>query len=393
MRMVIYAAVLALLLLNSRCSTETINNENKSAKLNVQFTAAVWNMQEMFDGTDDGNEYSEYRAASGWTGEKYEARLLSAGQAILRMISSGDNSGSAADSKSTEAPDFLGLVELENAAVLDGLLKGPLSKQGYIHSFFTNASGMSLGTGVISRYRLTETKVHSMTAGKETTPRPILEVHLEPAGKPLVIFLCHWKSKVGGEGSTESLRRAAAGIIGRRIRELKLQKPGTPVIIMGDLNENHDEFYRRGGTALSESNPANFGLTALLPDDPQAADLARTGRSGMEGNFSGYFLVISGEKPPVSQFFGDEYPVLYTPWENELADGSYYYRDSWETIDHILLTEELFNGKDWEYDASRVINSRPFTNSKGAPNSYNPRTGYGLSDHLPLLLYLRLTPE
>jgi endonuclease/exonuclease/phosphatase family metal-dependent hydrolase len=254
-------------------------------------------------------------------------------------------------------------------------MHGPLSKLGYVHTFFGNLPGMSLGIGVLSRFPLTETRIHSITVNNETAPRPIVEVHLEPGGEPLVFFICHWKSKVGGDDATEHLRRASAMVIRRRLLELRVESPGAPVIVMGDLNENHDEFYRRGGTVLS----------ALLPDDLDAATLAATQDGG--------FLVLSNAKPPRAEYFDASFPVLYTPWENELIDGSYYYRDNWETIDHFLLSEELFDSRGWDYDTSFVLNTPPFTNVKALPNPYNPRNGYGLSDHLPLMLFLRAATD
>jgi hypothetical protein len=40
-----------------------------------------------------------------------------------------------------------------------------------------------------------------------------------------------------------------------------------------------------------------------------------------------------------------------------------------------------------------VVNNRNFANSGGAPVPYNMRTGIGLSDHLPLLLVLKMAPN
>ena len=59
--------------------------ESDLTALNSRFTAAIWNLQSMFDGEELGNEYIEFRESSGWTEEKYNARLLSAGKAILKM--------------------------------------------------------------------------------------------------------------------------------------------------------------------------------------------------------------------------------------------------------------------------------------------------------------------
>ena len=101
------------------------------------------------------------------------------------------------------------------------------------------------------------------------------------------------------------------------------------------------------------------------------------------------FLVLSSEKPPQARNFNSSVPVLYTPWGNELTEGSYFYKNDWETIDHFLLSEDFFTGNGWDYDTCKLLNCPPFTNASGNPFSYMPKNGLGLSDHLPLILYLR----
>jgi hypothetical protein len=216
-----------------------------------------------------------------------------------------------------------------------------------------------------------------------------LEIRIEPRSVPLVFLLCHWKSKLGGDDATEALRRSSARVVQRRIRELKEAESGTAVIVMGDLNENHDEFYRRSGSELC----------ALLPDNSEAAAAAAkaaktagtpktTATSEMAVTPFRDFLVISPEKPPASEFFPEDTTVLFSPWEEGLSGGSYSYKGEWETIDHFLLSEGLFTGSGWDYAQARVLNYPPFINSNGTPDTYVPRYGRGLSDHLPLLLYL-----
>jgi endonuclease/exonuclease/phosphatase family metal-dependent hydrolase len=333
-------------------------------------TIVTWNVQALFDGDETGIEYDEYLESAGWTTEKYKARLNSFSQALGQIAAN--------------VPDVLALQETENSRVLEELAGGMLSKYGYRWTFFANNPGSSLGVGVLSRFPFEETRVHSITQNTETTPRPILEVWLRPRDNPLVLFICHWKSKLGGDAATESLRRASARIILRRIQEIQKDHQDMPIVIMGDLNENHDEFYRQAGSILS----------ALLPDDPKAAELAGAARDGEETggpqqNAQGDFLVISKKKPPLSGYFPSGAPVFYSPWGNELQDGSYYYRNAWETIDHFLLNESLFDAGGWEFDSSLVVKKEPFVNSGGYPNAYNPRTGNGLSDHLPLMLILK----
>jgi hypothetical protein len=151
-----------------------------------------------------------------------------------------------------------------------------------------------------------------------------------------------------------------------------------PVLIMGDLNESHDEFYQR-----SEAGPIT-----LIPDDPGAAKMMES--NGTKAPLAG-FLILSKNRPPVPEFFPPDSIGLYSPWMEALREGSYRYRNEWKTIDHFLLSSGFFDGSGWEFDTCEVVNTPPFTNSQGYPDAYSPRTGAGLSDHLPLMLSLCFT--
>ncbi|MDR1353582.1 MAG: endonuclease/exonuclease/phosphatase family protein [Treponema sp.] len=337
---------------------------------------AVWNIQAFFDGAETGLEYDEYREESGWSVEKYEARLTALGRAV--------------DAMADNAPPILALVEVENAGVLQTLAEKTLSGHGYTRTFFAGHPGNSLGIGILSRYPLFNTRLHSVSSEAGVIPRPVLEAWIRVKDEPLALFVCHWKSKLGSEDVTEALRRSGARLLLRRIREIEAEAPGTPVIVMGDLNENHDEFYRRSGTVIS----------ALLPDDPKAAELAgfrnaadlpdgETPARGLESQAD--YLVLSRQKPPSSRYFSREAVVLYSPWGNEMEKGSYIYKNEWETIDHFLLNGPLFDKQGWEFDTCEVLRRNPFASEAGSPIGYTPRTGYGLSDHLPLILTLKFT--
>ena len=322
----------------------------------------TWNVQALFDGNQSGTEYSEYLNEAGWAEEKFSARVNGISQAIDRIAGG--------------PPDILALEEIENLQCLEALASGGLAKYGYNWTYFSKNRGASLGIGVLSRVPFTEARAHGMVRDQEAAPRPTLELWLYPEDTPLVLFVCHWKSKLGGDDATEPLRRASARIILRRIREIRAVCPDVPAVIMGDLNENYDEFYRQGGSSLR----------ALLPDDPDASELARAEYAGLSRGED--FLVISGEKPPEAANFDASMPVFYSPWDQELRNGSYYYRNEWETIDHFLLSEQFFDRQGWDFDSCRVLAQEPFVDGEGIPGEYNPRTGNGLSDHLPLLLVL-----
>jgi endonuclease/exonuclease/phosphatase family metal-dependent hydrolase len=367
----------AVLLLALAAGCAGCNNpvtETKAAIDRDSIAIMTWNVQTLFDGVDDGIEYDEYRESAGWTQEKYRGRL---------------NLFAGALGKIERSPDIIALQEVESAVVVADLA-ATLSSYGYGWTYFANIPGMSLGVGLISRLPLSETRSHSVNVDGTIAPRPMLEAHVrsdtDAGASSLALFVCHWKSKLGGDDATESTRRASARIILRRIGELMETNPDLPVIIMGDLNENHDEFYRRSGTVIS----------ALLPDDPRAVefsgllDFDYTDNAGMIHAQQKDFIVLSKSKPPAVRYFPDGVLALYSPWAEELEDGSFYYRNNWETIDHFLLSPQLFTGTGWDFENCEVLNYPPFASAKGFPVSYNPRTGSGLSDHLPLLLFLKM---
>jgi endonuclease/exonuclease/phosphatase family metal-dependent hydrolase len=339
----------------SGCSVSESGEAVKSGALTVM----TWNVHNLFDGKDDGYEYDEFRQSAGWSQEKYMNRINNISAAISRLF---------------PMPDILMLEEIESLVIFDDL-SASLPK-GYTWSHFANNPGAAAGLGILSRLPLTETKAHSITINGETTPRPVLEARVQTEEKDIILFACHWKSKIGGDDVTENVRKSSARVILRRIREISEDEPDTGYIIAGDLNENHDEFYRQ---------KANI-ICALIPDDPYCAKLSNVNVEGQKD-----FLIITGNKPPVPVNFPQESIALFSPWIHDLENGSYSYKHNWETIDHFLISEHFFNDSGWEYEKVLIANFAPFANSDGIPIPYNVKTGLGMSDHLPLLLTIKLT--
>ncbi|MDR0409890.1 MAG: endonuclease/exonuclease/phosphatase family protein [Spirochaetaceae bacterium] len=330
---------------------------------------ATWNTQALFDGQDDGVEYEEYRAANGWNNEKYRARLNNISKAVQSIEKKG--------------PDVIALIEIEKPDILEQLAQDYLADSGYKYSAFSGLPGYALGVGVLSRKPLIKTLSHSSNIKGAILPRPVMEVWVEAEGQAVILFVCHWKSKLGGDADTEPLRRDAARVILRRLKAIRQENPHAPIVVLGDLNENHDEYIRHEGELLC----------ALLPDSPEAAKLAGYDNETIENEGekpreAQDFFILSTEKPPQSAFFSGVDGVFYTPWGTELEKGSYYYGGGWETIDHVLLNSAFFDSSGWEFRSAAVIDSEPFVNTKDEPDQYNTRSGYGLSDHLPLLLTL-----
>jgi len=360
-RGLIFAGVVFLAL--SGCSNTETKPEAPAAGESGVITLMTWNIHNLFDGVDDGFEYDEFKLAAGWSAEKYKGRV---------------NSISAAIKQVQPPPDILMFQEIESLKNFEDIAASLAG--GYSWSHFANNPGAALGIGILSKLPISETKVHSVSVEGETTPRPVLETRIRAKSEEFVIFVNHWKSKLGGDDATESVRRASARVILRRIRELWEKEPELGVIAAGDLNENYDEFFRQNGEVIS----------ALIPDDPYCAQL--TGCVTDEGDNPGRqkdFIVISKNKPPVPVNFPEGTIVLFSPWFKDIENGSYFYSHNWETIDHFLISKQFFNSSGLEYDKAEAANYQPFINAAGTPASYNMKTGTGLSDHLPLLLTLK----
>ncbi|MDR2144673.1 MAG: endonuclease/exonuclease/phosphatase family protein [Treponema sp.] len=331
---------------------------------------ASWNVQALFDGKDSGREYAEYRASSGWTEEKYRARITGIAEAVKTLGDSDDIT-----EPKNKAPDIIAFIEIENEKIIEDIA----AAANYHWTFFASSPGAALGLGLASRFPISGTKTHSAHFEGTEVPRPVVEIWIDVEGRTLVLMVCHWKSKLGGDRETEAARKAEAAIIARRLSEIQTEDAGIPVIVMGDLNENADEFTR---TAYP---------CALMPDSEEAAECIRETGSSARPGFQD-FLVISGNRPPRTDYLDgvNAAAVLYSPWTDETGSGSYYYNEQWETIDHFLFNGAAFDENGWDFAGFRVASAYPFSGENGSPNAYVPWTGNGLSDHLPLLAWLNL---
>lgn len=97
----------------------------------AELKIASFNVQNLFDGVNDGTEYADFEIGrGGWSEQKYERKL----QAV-------------ADEISALNADILGLQEIENEAVLKALAQ----KAGYKFYKFSRAQTAPVGIAVLSR--------------------------------------------------------------------------------------------------------------------------------------------------------------------------------------------------------------------------------------------------
>ncbi len=312
-----------------------------------RITVLTYNVDNLFDGVDDGTEYREYDPGRGvWTDALFRTKLARAAAVIGRAVPGG--------------PDIVFLQEIENEHVLRELN----ARLGYAWLAVNRRPPAAATVGILSRFPLSRVTVYELPRYRGQPVREILEAAVEAPGETLVLFCNHWKSKTGGAAATESSRLQASALLRERVRAARARFPAATVIMAGDLNENYDEYARAKGAYQ----------TALL----RAAD--RVPAAWYKTS-----LVLSGN-PAACDIAGDKVTV-YEPWFNYRGTpaGSYVYKRDWETIDHILLLpgSSTYALSDFSvYSDADMLTPRSRTPL--AWNKRKPRQGY--SDHLPLIM-------
>ena len=333
-------------ILSSCAGVVSCSNDNKASA--ESFTVMNWNLETFFDATFDGNEYSEFKnGKSGWSREKYEARL----DRLASVIKTLD-------------ADVLVFEELEKEAQLYDItnrLSGTFNfSKLYSHAFFATDEGASIGCGVLSRLPIGEISVHSLdvrTAGiDQPSMRPILQFSVfagSSGEKKLVVFANHWKSKSGdSDGDTAAWRACQERVLCRCMRSV-VEKSKVPVLACGDFNMDILEFSAYTGSIdapSGERQPLGYAANILL----RGADSQN----------------------------GGALPV-YSPWfdaqGNLLEPGSYWYNEAWERIDNFFAAGSV------TISSFAARTDGAWATSAGKPVRYQVYNGAGYSDHLPIM--------
>lgn len=284
-----------------------------------------WNLQTFFDGSFDGNEYSEYSSSkAGWSQEKYAVRL----ERLAEVVKAVD-------------PDVFVMQELEKEEQLYDIYNHLCSNfrisMNYSYGCFAKEDKAPIGVGVLSRFPLSKQELHGLDirslSSSQPSMRPMLKINVDVDGKTLVLFVNHWKSKSGGDES-EIWRDFQESVLARAF--INARKGGYAAIACGDFNRDISEFL-------------------LLSEPGNAFNVELRGRENIK---------------------------VRSPWYNSdgalYSTGSYWYKGYWERIDH------FFCGAGADISGFKVENSGCWAGAEGAPLKYIVRHGTGYSDHFPV---------
>lgn len=300
-----------------------------------------YNVHNLFDDLDDGTEYPEFDPSGGkWTQADYYAKLEKVAKVVRDSVSGG--------------PDLVAFVEIENSKVLEDLNSRHLRELGYRFAATAPGADAPVRVGILSRLRVSGLRSHE-PASAGFPQRNILEAELDADGVPLFVFVCHFKAKSEGAEATENSRRLAARLVRRRMAEILSRDGAAEIVVLGDLNENVDEFER-----VNRAYP-----TAILPEDAEP---------DVDSSSS---LIVTGNRAA-----GGAPDLLYSPWlDDPPFPGSYWYRGGWESLDHVLLSRGLLDRNGLGLGSFDVVRPSYILDAEARPKAE-------YSDHLPILLKL-----
>lgn len=307
------------------CSTE--NKVNQTFEISV----TNWNVQTFFDGNNDGIEYTEFKSKSSpWNTMLYEKRL----DKLCDVIEKFDS-------------DIFVMEELENEKIIYDI-SNRLSHNAwfknkiYNYAAFGKEEKASIGCGVISKYEIKDVKFHSLDIRteneKEPSMRSIMELTLDARNRNVKMFVNHWKSKSGGEETSEKWRLWQENVLSREM----MNSENAPVFAVGDFNKDIEDFSR-------------------------------------DENERVFFTSFEREQ--------NKKLNVFSPWDDDLIEnGSYYFKGAWERIDHFFSPDENL------IKEFKVRDIPEITNSDGTPKRYEIYKKSGASDHLPISCRLVIYP-
>lgn len=308
---------------------------------------ATYNVENLFDMNDDGNEYEEYipNTSWGWNDAMYRIKLRNTAKVIHDI-----------------GADIIGLQEIESQTALKDL-KAELNRQGlyYPHYAFARAKNTTVAVALLSRYPITSAL--SRSVGAHRAYRDILEVKVDIHGQPLRLFINHWKSKSG----PESMRIQSAKVLKKRLDELDTDEP---YVLMGDFNSHYEEYRTFVKSRKHNDTDGITGINHILKtiDDDQIP------------------ITYSSLKSTKDS--------LYNLWYELPEDQrwSHQYKQFKEGLDNIIISPGLTDGKGLEYmQGSFARFEAPYLFYKGKMYRWQQSRKYpkhhlgeGYSDHLPL---------
>ena len=295
------------------------------------------NCENMFDYThDEGKHDTEYlpEATRHWTKNRYWHKLNNIAQVLLSCPS--DDGG---------IPDLIALCEVENDSVMRDLTKRSLLRNaGYEYLMTSSPDERGIDVALMySPYSFAPIRSYGIRVepieGMRATRDILYACGETVSGDTLHVFVVHQPSRFGGEKFSRPFRKVVADRVCASVDSIRALSPEAKVMIAGDFNDAAD--------SPSLLQYYQHGLMNITKD--------AVGENGVK--------------------------------------GTYRYQGEWESIDHILGSAYIYNKVDTAYVHAPLF----LLEEDAGYGGYRPRRTYigpryqsGYSDHLPLVVKLRL---
>ncbi len=307
-----------------------------------------YNVENCFDSFDDSTKLDNEFLPQGvrhWTWKKYKQKT----QKIAKVIVAAGG---------WEFPDIIGLCEIENRFVLDGIFKNPyFRKIGYkiIHRESPDHRGIDVAfiyqPEVFTPIDTSFLQV-IYEGEKQSTTREVIYVKGKMHTSDVFhIFVNHWPSRWGGQIESEHKRIAAARLVRHKIDSIFKTDSLANILLMGDFNDY----------------PNNKSIVSVLKAKADSTAIQNNG------------------------IYNLAFPL------NKLNHiGSHKYQGRWGMLDQFMVSGSLLNKKAVLYCTYRDMHlfapsflleedkanygQMPFRTFRGY--KYNG----GFSDHLPIVL-------
>ena len=307
------------------------------------FRTMFYNVENLFDCRDDSLKADEEflpTSIRAWHEGRLKQKIYHLGQVIAAV-------------GKWDAPALVGLCEVENAYVMDRLVKySPLKEYGYRYVMTDSPDERGIDVALLwqrGSFKMLQHRSIRIPLGEGRRPtRDILHATgLVMTGDSLDVFVCHFPSRSNGWKETEPARLKAASLLKAQIDSICRMRCHPNILVMGDFNDG----------------PDNASLAKAL-------DAAPPGKSIQS---HALYNLIAGK--------GE-------------GQGTYRYKGEWDIFDQILVSGFLLQHTQGLHtsDANARICDFPFLLEEDpAYGGKKPfRTYHGLqytggySDHLPV---------
>lgn len=306
-----------------------------------EFYVVSWNLENLFDTNDNPEKDDNWFLPSSeinWTQERLKQKVKNQAEVISFMNNSF-------------GPDILGVQEVENESLLLMILDQLKLEKDYKIIYRESLDNRGIDNALIYNsilFKEIKTEALEVDLGNGKSTRDILYTVLDYHGSEIHVFVNHWPSRRAGLKETEGYRIKAAERLMNKIGEFDNLLESN-IIILGDFNDL----------------PANISLNKILKAQILNCD------STYNNGFSLYNLSYN---------------------EFKKGNGSYKFRDHWNMLDQIIISNTMLNNSIFKYDCDSFEVLKPeFIIQQSGKYQGTPLPTYGgrkylggYSDHFPV---------